>query len=90
MLDQFSVIKAEQKEDLDLARNYKLCFNAFINSEDDVSIRAQNKDLIGNLTPKDAFTLIFFSFGTAKRQESDNLPQLSICGHMYVVDLTYT
>lgn len=89
LLEQFSVIKAEQKQDLDLAKNYKLCFNAFINSEDDVSIRAQNKDLIGNLNVKDAFTLIFFSFGTSKRQESDNLPQLSICGHTYVIDLFY-
>ena len=85
LLNQFSVIKAEQKEDYDLARNYKLCFNAFINSEEDVSIQAYNKDLIKNVDAKDAFVLTFFSFGTAKRQEADNLAQLAICGYTYVL-----
>lgn len=83
LINQFSVIKAEQPEDFDLAKKYQLCFNAFLNSPDDVSIRACNKDLIKNVDVKDAFILTFFSFGTAKRQEADNLAQLAICGFTY-------
>ena len=84
LLGQFSVIKAEQPQDFDLAKKYQLCFNAFINSNQDVSVKVSNKDLIKNIDVKDAFILTFYSFGTAKRQEADNLAQLAICGYTYV------
>jgi len=61
LINQFSVIKAEQPEDFDLAKKYQLCFNAFLNSSDDVSIRVCNKDLIKNVHVKDAFILTFYS-----------------------------
>ena len=84
LVNQFSVIKAEQRQDLDLAKNYCLCFNAFLDATDDVSIKTSNKDLIKNVDIKDAFILTYYSFGTARRQEADNLAQLSICGYTYV------
>jgi hypothetical protein len=85
LVNQFSVIKAEQQVDLDLAKKYKLCFNAFLNSTEDVSIRVSDKDLIKNIDIKDAFILTYFSIGTAQRQEADNLAQLAICGFTYVI-----
>ena len=84
LINQFSVIKAEQDHDFDLAKKYQMCFNAFLNATDDVSIRVCDKDLIKNVDVKDAFILSYFSFGTAKRQEADNLAQLAICGYTYV------
>jgi hypothetical protein len=77
---QYSVIKARERDNADLAKKYSQCFNAFINASDDVSIRAIDNDLIKNIDIKDAFTLTYFSFATAQRQESDNLAQLAICG----------
>jgi hypothetical protein len=81
LINQFSVIKAEQKEDFELANNYKICFNAFLNATENVSIRVSNRDLIKNIDVKDAFVLTYFSFGTCQRQEADNLAQLAICGY---------
>ena len=77
---QYSVIKAQQRDDADLANKYHACFNAFLNATEDVSIKAIDNDLIKNIDIKDAFILTFYSFATAQRQESDNLAQLAICG----------
>ena len=85
LVNQFSVIKAEQRQESDLAKNYSVCFNAFLNASEDVSIKVSNKDLIKNIDVKDAFILTYYSFGTSKRQDADNLAQLSICGYTYVI-----
>jgi hypothetical protein len=80
LVNQYGIIKAKEKEDLDLAKNYQLCFNAFLNASEDVSVKMGDKDLCKNISPKDAFLLIYYGMATAQRQESDNLPQLAICG----------
>ena len=81
LLNQYGVIKANQKKDLDLSKNYNVCFNAFLNATEDVSVKASDPNVLNKIEPKDAFLFTFFGMATAQRQESDNMPQLAICGY---------
>lgn len=77
---RYGRIKAKPKSDVDLSKNYRKCFDAFVNSEDCVSFRAPHKQLLKNIKIRDAFTLTFFSMNTTKRSENDNILQLIVCG----------
>jgi hypothetical protein len=59
---------------------YQKCFDTFVDCQDAVSIKAGDPLLIGNIDPRDAFVLTFFSIVTMKRSKGDNLMQLIICG----------
>jgi hypothetical protein len=77
---KYGVIKATSRLEEDLSRNYKRCFNAFIDNEECVSFKAPNKTLLKNIDIKDAFLLTYYSMATNKRQQGDNLLQLIVCG----------
>ena len=81
LVNQYGIIKAQERQDLDLAKNYNRCFNAFLNATDDVSIKLGDKELCKKISPKDVFLLTYFGMATAQRQEADNMPQLAICGY---------
>jgi len=73
-------IVATKRPAEDMIENYRKCFDAFVDSEDCVSFKVANKSSIGNLTPKDAFILTFFSMLTNYRQANDQMLQLICCG----------
>ncbi len=77
--NMFAEIKATTQPEK-MAKNYRKCFDAFIDSSDCVSFKATNLDLLGGLDIKDVFVLTFFAMLTNKRQSHDNILQLICCG----------
>ena len=59
---------------------YQHCFNAFVDAQDCISIRALDNKLLGKLAPKDVYILTLWAMATCKRQKGDNLLQLICSG----------
>jgi hypothetical protein len=79
--EKFAVIKSKKSSLNDMAEKYKHCFNTWVNAKDDVHIKVRDgKEQLGNLNVIHAFTLIFYSIITNRRQTGDNLLQLIISG----------
>jgi hypothetical protein len=76
--EKFAVIKSKKTSIEQMAENYRVCFNTWINAKDDVHFKAS--DRVGNIDILHAFTLTFFSFLTNRRQPGDNMLQLVISG----------
>jgi len=80
LLNKFAVIKATPNSMQDMAQKYKVCFNTWVRSEDDVSIRMQDKNELGKINVIDAFILTYFAMVTNRRSTGDNLHQLVVSG----------
>ena len=78
--DKFAVIKSKKSTEEEMANNYRECFNGWINSKDDVHFKVRNNEQLGGLNVIHAFTLIFYSIITNRRQCGDNILQLIISG----------
>ena len=80
MNDKFGVITSEPIEQQDWSEKYKICFTHLLNDENSVSLVAPNANLLKQITKKDYFTLLYFSYLSSKRQSADNLLQIFISG----------
>ena len=78
--NKFAVIKATPGKIEDMAEKYRKCFTAWVNAKDDVHIKVRDKNDLGNIDVVDAFTLVFFSTVTNRRQGGDQLHQLVVSG----------
>ena len=80
LLNKFAIIKATPHSLQDMAKKYKVCFNTWVKSEDDVSIKIQDKTELGTIDVTDAFILTYFAMITSRRSTGDNLHQLIVSG----------
>jgi hypothetical protein len=80
MSRSFVTIEEVSENLSDLVDRYTKCFNAWIDADKDVSFKATNTRLLGNVTAKDMFILTFFAFCTCRRLKNDNLLQLGLVG----------
>ncbi len=79
--EKFAVIKSKKTSTEEMAENYRVCFNTWINAKEDVHLKVSKPaDQLGKISIDHAFTLIFFSFLTNRRQPGDNMLQLVISG----------
>jgi len=79
--EKFAVIKSKKTCTEEMAENYRVCFNTWINAKEDVHLKVSKPaDQLGKISIDHAFTLIFFSFLTNRRQPGDNMLQLVISG----------
>ena len=79
--EKFAVIKSKKTSMEEMAENYRVCFNTWINAKEDVHLKVSKPvDQLGKISIDHAFTLIFFSFLTNRRQPGDNMLQLVISG----------
>lgn len=78
--NKFAIIKATPGKIEDMAERYRKCFTAWVNAKDDVHIKVRDKKDVGNIDIVDAFTLVFFSIITNRRQAGDQLHQLVVSG----------
>jgi hypothetical protein len=78
--NKFAVIKATPQPTHEMAAKYWNCYNAWVNSKDDVSIKLKKKEDLGNVNVIDIFTLTFFSTVTSRRQTGDQVFQLVVSG----------
>jgi hypothetical protein len=78
--NKFSIIKATPGKLEDMAMKYEKCFTAWVNAKDDVHIKVRDKNELGKVDIIDAFTLVFFSTITSRRQTGDQLFQLVVSG----------
>lgn len=78
--NKFATIKATPESSVEMAWKYRNCFNTWINAKDDVSIKVREKEELGKLSPVDAFTLLYFTTMTSRRQTGDRLLQLVVSG----------
>ena len=79
--EKFAVIKSKKTSTEEMAENYRICFNTWINAKEDVHLKVSKPaDQLGKISIDHAFTLIFFSFLTNRRQPGDNMLQLVISG----------
>jgi len=80
MEDQYGVIKSDPINEKDRSAQYRDCFLHYLHDEENVSLKTANLDLLGNISIRDYFTLVFWAMNTVKRQTGDNLLQLIVCG----------
>lgn len=78
--NRFAIIRSMPENEEILSRNYKKCFEAFINNEQCVSFKTGNPSMLKNIPIRDYFTLAFFAMNTNRRQKNDHLLQLLITG----------
>jgi hypothetical protein len=78
--NKYAVIKATPLSLQDMAKKYYICFNNWIRSKDDVSIKIHDPRDLGNLNVIDVFILTYFAMLTNKRMIGDNLHQLIVSG----------
>lgn len=76
----FVRVKSNSLDFKTMVENYSKCFNVWIDAENCVSFKAQNRTLLGKLSPKDTWILTFFAFCTNQRTKGDNLLQLGLTG----------
>lgn len=80
-LDQvFATVEAAPTCIDNMSKHYRHCFNAFIDAQDCVSIKAMDTRLLGKLDPKDVYILTLWAMATCRRQKGDNLLQLVCSG----------
>ncbi len=61
--EKFAVIKSKKTSTEEMAENYRVCFNTWINAKEDVHLKVSKPaDQLGKISIDHAFTLIFFSF----------------------------
>ena len=79
--EKFAVIKSKKSSMSDMAAKYRHCFHTWVNAKDDVHIKVRDgNEQLGKINVIHAFTLIFYSIITNRRQTGDNLLQLVISG----------
>jgi len=79
--EKFAVIKSKKTSMEEMAENYRVCFNTWINAKEDIHLKASKPaDQLGKISIDHAFILTFFSFLTNRRQPGDNMLQLVISG----------
>ena len=76
----FVKVQSSEPDFKTMVENYNKCFDAWVDNESCVSFKAYNKNLLGNLSAKDAWILTFFAFCTNQRTQGDNLLQLGLTG----------
>ena len=82
--DMYAVLEMDPLPPTLMAEKYRLCFDAWVDAQDCVSIRAGNPRLLGKLPPRDYFVLLLFTFATSKRIRGDDLLMLCITGESSV------
>lgn len=60
--------------------NYAASFDQWVDCSSSVSFKATNTQLLGKVTPKDAWILTFYAFATSRRTKDDNLLMLGLVG----------
>jgi hypothetical protein len=78
--NKFAVIKATPLSVQEMAKKYKVCFNTWVRSENDVSIKIADKSELGKIEVIDAFILTYFAIMTNRRMTGDNVHQLVVSG----------
>lgn len=78
--NEFAVIEIEGLSLDKKAAVYKRCFDTFMDASDSVAFATHNKTLLGNVTPKDYWIIMFFIQMTCRRVKGDALLQLIISG----------
>jgi hypothetical protein len=78
--DAFAEIQVEGLPTAEKARVYKRCFENFVDDEEAVAFATFNKSMLGGLTAKDYWILVFFIIATCRRIKGDSILQLIISG----------
>jgi len=78
--DKFAVIKTKKSSMAEMAEKYRNCFLTWVNATEDVHIKVRDKEQLGAVNVIHAFTLIFYSTITNRRQTGDNVLQLVVSG----------
>ena len=78
--NEFAVIEVQGLSLDKKAAVYKRCFDNFIDASDAVAFATHNKMLLGNVTPKDYWIIMFFIQMSCRRVKGDGLLQLIISG----------
>jgi hypothetical protein len=78
--DAFAEIDVEGLPLAKKARVYQRCFDNFVDDEEAVAFATYNKTMLGNVSAKDYWILVFFIMATCRRVKGDAMLQLIISG----------
>lgn len=80
MRSSFATIETKELSLHYMVDLYTKCFNGFVDANNQVTFKATNTRLLGNISAKDMFIATFFIFCTCRRTKNDNLLQLGLVG----------